>query len=92
MRYSGSLRFSNSSAIEAPALSASVTRDGTVSELRTLSGNADDDAVRALIHGLSRGRLEPAQYGGDPVAVNYIWVVAHTTVKAVAKVEGVAGS
>ena len=63
-------------------LSASVTSEGHVSELRSLSGQVvDDDAVLALIRGLSRGRLEPAQYGGDPVAVNYIWVVAHTTVR-----------
>ena len=63
-------------------LSASVTREGRVSELRALSNEyGEDQAVRALIHGLSGGQLEPAQYGGDPVAVNYIWVVAHTTVK-----------
>ena len=73
-------------------LSASVTREGRVSELRTLNGDVGDVAVQALIHGLSRGRLEPAQYGGDPVAVNYIWVVAHTTVKAAPKAEGAAGS
>jgi anti-sigma factor RsiW len=63
-------------------LSATVTRDGRVLELRALTSEVvEDQAVRALIHGLSSGRLEPAQYGGDPVAVNYIWVVAHTTVK-----------
>jgi hypothetical protein len=63
-------------------LSATVTSEGRVSALTTISGEvAQDQAVRALIHGLSGGRLEPAQYGGDPVAVNYIWVVAHTTVK-----------
>jgi hypothetical protein len=72
-------------------LSASVTRDGRVSELRALTSEVNGDAVRALIHGLSGGRLEPAQYGGAPVAVNYIWVVAHTTVKA-QKIQGVAGS
>lgn len=64
-------------------MSASVTSEGRVSELRSLSGEVvDDEAARALIHALSSGRLEPAQYGGDPVAVNYIWVFAHTTVKA----------
>ena len=35
----------------------------------------------ALVEGLSRGRLEPAQFGGSPVAVNLVWLVAHTTVK-----------
>lgn len=63
-------------------LSASVTREGRVSELRALSNEViDDEAVRDLIDKLSGGHLEPAQYGGDPVAVNYIWVVAHTTVR-----------
>jgi anti-sigma factor RsiW len=65
-------------------MSASVTSEGHVSELRSLLGeDIDDEAVRDLILKLSAGRLEPAQYGGDPVAVNYIWVVAHTTVKGV---------
>ena len=63
-------------------LSASVTREGRVSELRPLTGEEmHDQAVSELIRRLSGGWLEPAQYGGDPVAVNYIWVVAHTTVK-----------
>jgi hypothetical protein len=63
-------------------LSASITREGRVAELRSLSSESDDQAARDLIHKLSTGTLQPAQYGGDPVAVNYIWVVAHTTVKA----------
>jgi hypothetical protein len=65
-------------------LSASITSEGRVAELRALSAEeVDDTAVRALISALSNGRLEPAQYGGESVAVNYIWVVAHTTVKGV---------
>lgn len=63
-------------------LSARVTSEGRVSELRALTTEViDDKSVRDLIYRLSRGRLEPAQYSGDPVAVNYVWVVAHTTVK-----------
>ena len=63
-------------------LEASVTREGRVSELRPVTGEeAHDQAVTDLIRRLSGGVLQPAQYGGDPVAVNYIWVVAHTTVK-----------
>ena len=62
--------------------SLSVTREGRVAELRPLTGDElHDQAVTDLIRRLSSGWLEPAQYGGDPVAVNYIWVVAHTTVK-----------
>lgn len=65
-------------------LSASITSEGRVAELRALtSEEVQDTAVTALISALSNGRLEPAQYGGESVAVNYIWVVAHTTVKGV---------
>ena len=34
-----------------------------------------------LLNALSQGRLEPAQYGDTPVAVNLVWLVARTTVK-----------
>ena len=34
-----------------------------------------------LIHEISRGRLEPARYGTDPIAVNLVWLVEHMTVK-----------
>ena len=37
--------------------------------------------VRDLMDALSRGRLEPAQYGGAPVAVSLVWLLANTTVK-----------
>ena len=60
-------------------LSANVTREGRVSELRALE--VTDEDVRALIHKLSNGRLEPMKYGGNPVASNYVWLLAHTTVK-----------
>jgi hypothetical protein len=44
--------------------------------------NKDQDLREAaLVDKLSRGRLEPAQFGGSPVAVNLVWLVAHTTVK-----------
>ena len=39
------------------------------------------EVVALLVDELSRGRLEPAQFGGVPVAVNLVWLVAHTTVK-----------
>jgi anti-sigma factor RsiW len=61
-------------------LSAIVTREGRVSGLEIL--NKDQDLREAaLVDKLSRGRLEPAQFGGSPVAVNLVWLVAHTTVK-----------
>lgn len=61
-------------------LSAVVTREGRVSGLELLSNDRDLRVV-ALVDALSRGRLEPAQFGGSPVAVNLVWLVAHTTVK-----------
>lgn len=64
-------------------LSAIVTREGRVSGLELLNSNSDYDLrqVTDLVEALSRGRLEPAQFGGSPVAVNLVWLVAHTTVK-----------
>ena len=61
-------------------LSAIVTREGRVSGLELLSAHGEQD-VTDLIDALSRGRLEPAQSGGGPVAVNLVWLVAHTTVR-----------
>ena len=37
--------------------------------------------VAQLINEISRGRLEPARYGADPIAVNMVWLVEHVTVK-----------
>ncbi len=62
-------------------LSANITREGHLSDLRTLSSSVDAREVRELVHALSRGRFEPAQFRGAPVAVKLVWVVAHTTVK-----------
>jgi hypothetical protein len=63
-------------------MSAVVTKEGRVSGLELLSNDHDlREGVVALVEGLSRGRLEPAQFGGSPVAVNLVWLVAHTTVK-----------
>ncbi len=63
-------------------LSATVTREGFVSSLELLSTDPHEaQDVTDLVDALSRGRLEPAQSGGSPVAVNLVWLVAHTTVK-----------
>ena len=63
-------------------LSAVVTREGRVSGLELLSNDHHlREGVIAVVEGLSRGRLEPAQFGGSPVAVNLVWLVVHTTVK-----------
>jgi hypothetical protein len=62
-------------------LSANVTTDGSVEGLRMLDRTVSTSQMTDLMNALSRGRLEPAQYGGAPVAVNVIWLLANTTVK-----------
>jgi len=66
-------------------LSAIVTREGRVSGLERLNKWQDGRDVTTIVEALSRGRLEPAQFGGSPVAVNLVWLVAHTTVKGKAR-------
>ena len=79
-------------------LSAVVTREGRVGNLEVLNSNggrwiptdrAEAKAVENLIDVVSRARfepasmvLEPASMAGLPVAVNMVWIVAHTTVRA----------
>jgi hypothetical protein len=79
-------------------LSAIVTREGRVGSLEILnstggkwvpSGGAEAKAVEDLIGTVSRARFEPASILiepssmiGLPVAVNVVWIVAHTTVRA----------
>jgi putative zinc finger protein len=66
-------------------LSAIVTREGRLSGLELLNKMQDGREVTTIVEALSRGRLEPAQFGGSPVAVNLVWLVAHTTVKGKAR-------
>jgi hypothetical protein len=79
-------------------LSAVVTREGRVGSLEILnsaggrwipSDGAEAKAVEELIGTVSRARFEPASIfiepssmTGLPVAVNVVWIVAHTTVRA----------
>ena len=62
-------------------LSAKVTTEGWVEGLAMLDNRVSPRQVKDLMDALSRGRLEPAQYGGAPVAVNVVWLLANTTVK-----------
>jgi hypothetical protein len=73
------------------ALAAVVTREGRVANLELLPatgtpavapGSEDAKAVEDLLGAASRAQFEPASVGGAPVAVNMVWIVAHTTVKA----------
>ena len=62
-------------------VSAVVTREGRVTGVSLLSNAHDGRDVTNLLDAISRARLEPAQFAGSPVAVNIVWLLAHTTVK-----------
>jgi hypothetical protein len=76
-----SLERSGSEGESALAFSAVITREGNISGVEVL-GDRRSRQVARFIDEISRGRLEPARYGTDPVAVNLIWFVEHMTVKA----------
>jgi hypothetical protein len=69
-------------------LAAVVTREGRIANLELLHSMAStpdgDDAklVEGLLNAVARARFAPAQFDGSPVAVNMVWLVAHTTVRA----------
>ena len=71
-------------------LSAVVTREGRLLNLEWHSpsgrtpkaGSREREAVDTLLSTASLARFEPARMQGLPVAVNMIWLVANTTVRA----------
>ena len=63
------------------ALNAVVTKDGRVTGLWLLSGESGDRGVSPMLQAVSNARLEPGRRGTAPVAVNLVWLLAHTTVK-----------
>jgi len=71
-------------------LSAVVTREGRLVNLEWHSpsgrtpkaGSREREAVDTLLSTASLARFEPARMQGLPVAVNMIWLVANTTVRA----------
>jgi hypothetical protein len=73
------------------ALSAVVTREGTISNIELLGTEdhvhdaalqRDSRELLQILDVASTARFEPARYEGVPVAVNMVWVLAHTTVRA----------
>jgi hypothetical protein len=64
------------------ALSAVVTREGRVSRVSVLSDERYPHEFSPILDVLARGRLEPGRVGTSAVAVNLVWLFAHTTVKA----------
>jgi len=63
------------------AFSAVISREGRIYGLEVLGNDHDHRQVAPFIDAVSRGRLEPARYGTDPIAVNLVWFVEHMTVK-----------
>jgi hypothetical protein len=78
------------------AISAVVTRDGRVSGLSVLTNDRDRRELDMIIEGILRAKLEPARwghmtinplhqsvdFGESPIAVNLVWLLTHTTVRA----------
>jgi hypothetical protein len=71
---------------------AVITREGTVldpevfhaisGEEPVAAGTREDQAAQSLIGAFARARFEPGRVDGVPVAVNMVWMVANTTVRA----------
>lgn len=64
------------------ALSAVVTTEGRVAGLSVLTNDRDRLEIGKILDAISRARLEPARFGEAPIAVNLVWLLTHTTVKA----------
>ena len=70
------------------ALSGVVTSEGRVSNIEVNDGtngvvmaSMDSKRIELLVDAMSKTRFEPVMKEGDPVAVNMVWFVAHTTVR-----------
>ena len=74
------------------AMSAVITREGNISGVEVLGDGRGRRQVARFVNEISRGRLEPARYGTDPIAVNLVWWVEHMTVSPVKRAVRVVGS
>ena len=72
------------------AFMAVLTREGRVQSLELLRdqgtpwiapGYNEDAVVKDVLEATSEARFQPASVAGSPVAVNVVWIVAHTTVR-----------
>lgn len=64
------------------ALNAVVTQDGRVSGISVLSTEGRHPReMSPILWAISKARFEPARMGTERVAVNLVWLLAHTTVK-----------
>ena len=64
------------------ALNAVVMQDGRLSGLSVIGTEPHPREFSPMLRALSNARLEPGRLGASPVAVNLVWLLAHTTVKA----------
>lgn len=87
-----SLERSGQGAEQMLAFAAVITRNGDIAAMTALGDGRGSRQVAALINEISLGRLEPARYGTDPLAVSMVWVVEHVTVKPIAARSRVVGS
>jgi hypothetical protein len=78
----------NDAADSVLALSGVVTTEGRVSNIEVNDGTngiamaaMDSRRIESLVDAMSRTRFEPVMKEGDPVQVNMVWFVAHTTVR-----------
>lgn len=65
------------------ALSAVVTRDGSVADVSVLRNSTGREPMTSLLSAISQARLQPAELEGSPIAVNLVWLVAQTTVRPI---------
>ena len=64
------------------ALAAVVTREGTIAGLEVLLADGHgEEMMLSLLDVAAAVRFEPASFAGSPVAVNMVWLLAHTTVR-----------
>jgi hypothetical protein len=64
------------------ALSAVITREGRVEGISVIDRELRSEELTRILDALSRGKLDPATLRASPVAVNLVWLLAHTTVRA----------
>ncbi len=78
------------------ALNATITREGRVAEMQLLMSEGLNGSgttapnwkiVGEMLDSAARARFEPARSGGEPVAVNMVWLLAHLTVRPKARGE-----
>lgn len=64
------------------ALAAVVTQEGRIARSEVLVSNHRDRDVLLLMNAITEARFQPASLRGSPVAVNLVWLLTQTTVRA----------